>query len=465
MSIKGFPSNQKLPLGSGVTSEHVTVQPTDEFRNVLDTTARFAFRVGGDTPRVAAANTGNIDGFTWVYDTNTPARRGDFVRFETGAAQFKEIAIIKVETNRFLLGAFVSPPPAPNDTFFIMRYATQRVDQDGTQLVSIAPSPTSFVLNGTTTNVQEDTNTPANSKPLPVKVLDSAGLVPDFATQATLLTRATEATALSIKSDTAAIAAVDFATETTLAAAAANIALIQGKDFATQTTLLTRATEATALAIKADTAAIAAKDFATETTLAAAAANIALIQGKDFATQTTLLTRATEATALAIKADTATIAAKDFATEATLTAVDTKLNNVIKNDGSHNFLGAGGKIQGGAWKPINVNSDGDVFVVEQGRTAVDTARHSYSSTPVNTTNWQQLIASTSGAIRRVEIFDSSGQTLELGVGAPGSEVRQILIFPGGNGVVPLTIASGARVSVRAVSATANEGEISINFYS
>jgi hypothetical protein len=363
MSIKGFPSNQKLPLGSGITSEHVTVQPTDEFRNVLDTTTRFAFRVGGNTPRVAAANTGNIDGFTWVYDTNTPARRGDFVRFETGAAQFKEVAIIKVETNRFLLGAFLSPPPAPNDTFFIMRYATQRVDQDGSQLVSITPSPTSFVLDGTTTNVQEDTSIPANSKPLPVKVLDSAGLVPDFATQATLLTRATEATALAIKSDTAAIAA------------------------------------------------------------------------------------------------------KDFATETTLVAVDTKLNFFYKTDGVNDFCGVGGKISGSTWKPINVSSNGDVFIFEQGRSTVHTVRHVYSSTPVNTTNWQQIISSVSAGIRRIEIFDSSGQTLELGTGAAGSETRRILIFPGGNGFVPLSISTGARVSIRAVSGIANEGEILINFYS
>jgi hypothetical protein len=244
-----------------------------------------------------------------------------------------------------------------------MRYATQRVDQDGSQLVSITPSPTSFVLDGTTTNVQEDTSIPANSKPLPVKVLDSAGLVPDFATQATLLTRATEATALAIKSDTAAIAA------------------------------------------------------------------------------------------------------KDFATETTLVAVDTKLNFFYKTDGVNDFCGVGGKISGSTWKPINVSSNGDVFIFEQGRSTVHTVRHVYSSTPVNTTNWQQIISSVSAGIRRIEIFDSSGQTLELGTGAAGSETRRILIFPGGNGFVPLSISTGARVSIRAVSGIANEGEILINFYS
>jgi hypothetical protein len=65
----------------------------------------------------------------------------------------------------------------------------------------------------------------------------------------------------------------------------------------------------------------------------------------------------------------------------------------------------------------------------------------------------------------IEIFDSSGQTMTLAIGASGVETNLINIFPGGNGRIPLTIPAGARVAIKAVSATASVGELDINFYS
>jgi hypothetical protein len=239
MSIKGFPSSQKLPLGTGITNEFVTIQPTDEFRYALDI-PRFAFRVN-PAPLTAAANTGTIDGVTWVYDTATDAKKGDFVRFDSGANEFLEVPIVKVEANRFLLGAKVNNV-VPGDTFYIMRYATQLVGDDGSQIVTITPSPIVFVKNGVDTEVEEDTSTPGNSIPLPVKILNGSGVQPDFATETTL-------TSLNGK---------DFATETTLSS-------LNGKDFATETTLTS----------------LNSKDFASETTLSS-------LNGKDFATETTL---------------------------------------------------------------------------------------------------------------------------------------------------------------------------------
>lgn len=99
-----------------------------------------------------------------------------------------------------------------------------------------------------------------------------------------------------------------------------------------------------------------------------------------------------------------------------------------------------------------------------GRSPVTTNRKDYSGGSVGTSTWVQLVAALSAQVNEVEIFDSSGQTMELGVGGVGSEVRQIIIFPGGNGRVPLKIASGSRVSIRAISGTASGGENDINFY-
>lgn len=89
----------------------------------------------------------------------------------------------------------------------------------------------------------------------------------------------------------------------------------------------------------------------------------------------------------------------------------------------------------------------------------------YSSTNVTTGAWVQLLASVGAtAVKEIEIFDSSGETLELGIGAAASEVSKSYVFPGGNGRIPMQIAANARLAIRAVSATANVGEIVVNLY-
>lgn len=175
MTIKGFPSSQKLPLGTGITNEFATVVPTDQYRNSLDVN-RPLFRV--TTIKTAAASTGNVDGVTWVYDTSTLAKKGDIVRFETGNAQYIEIPIVKVETNRFLLGAYLTSAPAAGDTFYILRSVSPRVDSTGTASVTATSGPIQFKKDGVATEVSQDTVTPANTVPLPVTVTNSASAGP-----------------------------------------------------------------------------------------------------------------------------------------------------------------------------------------------------------------------------------------------------------------------------------------------
>lgn len=175
MTIKGFPSSQKLPLGTGITNEFATVVPTDEYRNSLDVN-RPLFRV--TTIKTAAANTGNIDGVTWVYDTSTLAKKGDVVRFETGNAQYIETPIVKVETNRFLLGAYLASAPAAGDTFYILRSVSPRVDATGTASVTATSSPLQFNKDAVATTVSQNTVTPSNSIPLPVALFNTNGPLP-----------------------------------------------------------------------------------------------------------------------------------------------------------------------------------------------------------------------------------------------------------------------------------------------
>ncbi len=101
----------------------------------------------------------------------------------------------------------------------------------------------------------------------------------------------------------------------------------------------------------------------------------------------------------------------------------------------------------------------------KGRSVVTFIRNDYSSVNVTTAAYVELIASTGSEINQLEIFDSSGETLKLALGAAASEVDLLLVTPGGNGIIPVNIPAGTRVSIRAVSATASVGEIDINFYS
>jgi hypothetical protein len=174
--ISGFPSSQKVPLGTGITSNFSTVIPTDPYRNALDV-PRFAFRVDSATvPRTAGVTTGLDDErLYWIDDVGTPARPGDFIRCEDGPAQYLEIPIVKVETDRFLIAISQGFIPQAGDTFYILRYATQQVDENGSQIVIATPGPTQFVLDGVDVEVNEDTLVPANNKPLPVKLFSDGG--------------------------------------------------------------------------------------------------------------------------------------------------------------------------------------------------------------------------------------------------------------------------------------------------
>lgn len=95
---------------------------------------------------------------------------------------------------------------------------------------------------------------------------------------------------------------------------------------------------------------------------------------------------------------------------------------------------------------------------------VEIIRHDYAGVNVTTAAYVQLIASTAAAISAAEIFDSSGQTMVLAIGPAAGEVDKLYIIPGGNDdIKKVAIPAGSRVSVKAVSADATVGELTINF--
>jgi len=92
---------------------------------------------------------------------------------------------------------------------------------------------------------------------------------------------------------------------------------------------------------------------------------------------------------------------------------------------------------------------------------VDRLRNDYAVTPVTTGADVVLIAAALARITSIEIFDSSGETLELKVNG----VRKLFVTPGGNDDVKAFIMEiGDSLEVRAVSLDATVGELTINFF-
>ena len=85
----------------------------------------------------------------------------------------------------------------------------------------------------------------------------------------------------------------------------------------------------------------------------------------------------------------------------------------------------------------------------------------YSTTNITTTAYVQLVASTTLATNYVDIFDSSGQAMILAVGAPGSEVIQAYIPPGGD-EFSLAIPAGSRIAYKALTGNATTGYLLLN---
>jgi hypothetical protein len=95
---------------------------------------------------------------------------------------------------------------------------------------------------------------------------------------------------------------------------------------------------------------------------------------------------------------------------------------------------------------------------------VATSILSYSSTNVTTSAWVQVTASLPANISHIEVFDSSGQTMQLGTGLSGQEVAlPFTNFPGGiSSNVNLYYQS--RIVIEAISGTASSGTLIINYY-
>lgn len=101
-------------------------------------------------------------------------------------------------------------------------------------------------------------------------------------------------------------------------------------------------------------------------------------------------------------------------------------------------------------------------------------RYDYT-VPVDTTTWVALTLvgpddvslspnSLPYDVNRIQVDDTSGSVIEIGIGATGSQKKVALIPPNPAKEIPILLCKGQSLWVRAVDATANQGTLNIGFY-
>jgi hypothetical protein len=113
------------------------------------------------------------------------------------------------------------------------------------------------------------------------------------------------------------------------------------------------------------------------------------------------------------------------------------------------------------WVTANSDSSGRLLTSDSIST-VGRIERDYSNSSVST-SWAELTAS-SPLVSKIQVFDSSGSILYLGIGASGSEVISLVIIPGGNGYIDFKIPAGSRVSIRTASGSVSAGNLIINLF-
>ena len=176
-----------------------------------------------DVSTVSQMATDVIDSFDAAANTITAAAhvalQGDRIRFTSGAASGLEVSVYEVATNIITLAEEPGVAPSATDTFAILRSTSLTVSATGEISVAVALDPIEYNLDTgggpVATTVLEDTGTPADSRPLPVRLFNSVG--DQLGTAVDPVRTDTTGTTIQPISASALPLPADAATETTLA--------------------------------------------------------------------------------------------------------------------------------------------------------------------------------------------------------------------------------------------------------
>ena len=489
--MKGYPSNKKQGA-----IQHQTLQPLGQGKYGTDSAGmKIMYRIDA-TSYVPEATSTTIQ----VDLAGHPVQEGDVILFDAGALSGIEVGVLSTETNSFILSHPMASAVTAADTFRVLRHKGLEGDSDGN--LTVAQGPIQFNRDGTPVEVSEDTVTPANNLPLPVKLSSVTGDINITANDLNVQTSHSAANPDSVQvGDGAEIMLINAAGEAQVSddTARTSLASIDGK--------LTEGQDVSANSIPVviSTEQEAKIDLlATEVTLAAI--NTKLTEGQDLSANSIPVVMSTEqearltamqnslgsidttltegqdvsANSIPVVLSTEQEAKIDLlATEVTLAAINTKLTEgqdvsansipvVLSSEQEakvdllatevtlaaiNTKLTEGQDVSANSI-PVVLSSEQeakiDSLLAESQSDIVDVISPidiSSSNIPASASLPLEIIASTSGDMTEIQTIEDVGEYIGLYTGAAASEVLAC-ILPIAGGTVKIRIPSGTRLSIK-----------------
>lgn len=431
------PQNEGKDRGTGNIITGETLENGRSALHILDKSV--TSQVGTD---VIDSISGNV-----ITAASHAARAGDIIRMTSGAAIRSEYRVFSVATNTITLEQDnLSPSPAGTDTFAILAPTSLTVGSDGT--ITVASAPIEFIRNSVDTQVLEDTATPANNRPLPVKLTDFSG---DMILNASNLNLEVQTSHVGANADSMRIGD---GTETANVSASNEL---QVRDDDANTDLDTIAGDTTSLDAKqpalgaAVIAASSPVNIASDQTVPISAASLPLPTGA-----------ATEATLVTIDADTSTIAGAVSGTEMqvdVVAALPAGANSIgAVTQATHDNFNANANIQVG-----DADNSGTNPVFTDRLDVVDVLDTPLlDATTLNGSGGAlvDVVASLASAAKKVQLISTAG----VFIGLYDDTVLVAQFGPGSDDEVEVSIAASSVIALRSLETAAPAGgSIVVNF--
>ena len=170
----GYPSQKK---DERLKSEFVTIQPVGENRHALDVNVSMYNQIISDADLIDAVITEDNGDIFKLTVMSHGAMKGDLIHFKNGNQQHRQIRVWEVlDSDTIVLSETIKssePLPMTGDEIDILRPVHPRTNAEGDIFVTFGGL--TFQKDGSLVLVNEDTVTPANNDPLPVKLTDITG--------------------------------------------------------------------------------------------------------------------------------------------------------------------------------------------------------------------------------------------------------------------------------------------------
>lgn len=431
---KGYSNDQKLDRGR---AEFATVSPANHVKHALDVIDRGSvYQVGTDAAE--ASSTASV-----INATAHAAKKGDRIRFTSGVHSGFEMDVESVTTNTITLAGDLDAAVGNGDTFAILRNVSLTLNSSGA--IQSTPGDITFQRDGGSQTVTEDTVTPANNRPLPVKLTDFSG---DMVLNASNLNLEVQSSHTGATPDSIQIGD---GTET-VNVNASNEMQVRDDD---ANTLLTT--------IDADTSNldVALSTRASESTLSTL--NAKFVTGTDIGDVT--INNAAGASAVNIQdgGNSITVDNADLSTLAGAVAGTEFQVDIIASlpAGTNNI----GDVDIASALPAGTNTIGAVDtnyldIVDQ----LDTPLTDATGINGSAGAFVEVVSSTAADVKKIQVMDTSGVFMGIYTGAAASEVLKFIYAPGSDQTIEVNIPSGTRISLRSMeSAAPTGGDIAFNF--